>query len=68
MTELAIMHNATPPDDTPYAIEIELMRELSWTWTDIQQTPADVLDLLVERISAERHWRYERQKLQAAMK
>ena len=61
------MHGAAAIDDTRYAVEIGLMREMRWSWDDLQNAPADLVEMLIERIAAERHWESERLKLQRAM-
>ena len=61
------MHGASVADNTPYAVEIELMREFHWSWHELQNTPAEVVDMAIERLAAERHWRAEQHKMQKAM-
>jgi hypothetical protein len=61
------MHGAATPDNTPFAVEIELMREMRWSWVDLQDAPADLIDALIERLAAERHWQHEKMKMQKAM-
>lgn len=60
------MHGAAPADSTPFAVEIAVMREMRWTWSALQETPAAVVEAVVERIAAERHWQSEQAKMRKA--
>jgi hypothetical protein len=64
------MHGGVPGssiEPPPFAVEIEVMREMGWTWQDVQETPADVLDVIIEQMASSRHWTAEKQRMQKAM-
>jgi len=52
-------------DPGRYADEIRIMRALGWSWIDLQSAPADLVEELAIRLSAESHWQSERLKLDA---
>lgn len=60
------MHGAAVQDSTPYAVEIEVMKEMHWSPTDLRDAPADMVDVIIERMAAERHWMHEKRKLDEA--
>lgn len=60
------MHEANAGVRTPYDWEIAIMREMHWTWDALMATPDDLLAVLREHISAERHWMRERQRREDA--
>lgn len=62
------MYDTAVEDDTPFAVEIEVMRHMRWSWADLMQTPADVVDAIIERITAEGYWRVQAAKRQAAQR
>jgi hypothetical protein len=44
------------------------MREMGWSWADLQSAPFDLVDELIERINAERSYTAKRRKLDEQMK
>ena len=60
------MHGAAMKDDTPYAVERAVMEDMHWSWSDLQNAPADLVDTIIESIAAERHWQQQRQKMDRA--
>lgn len=51
------------PDPGRYGAEIRVMRTMGWSWAELQETPADVVDELRTRLEAEAHWTAQRQRL-----
>ena len=51
---------------TRYGVLITIMREFGWSWQDLCAAPADLVDELAHRLTAENHWRAERSKRDAA--
>jgi hypothetical protein len=51
---------------TRYGVLITIMREFGWSWNDLCAAPADLVDELAHRLTAENHWRAERSKRDAA--
>lgn len=62
------MHDGTAPAPTRYGILIAIMREFGWTWDDIMQSPADLIEEVAVRLEAEREFTDERRKREASMK
>lgn len=59
--EQRIMYDAqgvTTP--TRYGVLITIMREFGWSWQDLCAAPADLVDELAHRLTAENHWQAER--------
>lgn len=56
------MHNVYTPMPTRYPGIVALIEEYHWTWRDINEAPADLIDELLTRIHALRKWQGERDK------
>ena len=52
---------------TRYGVLMSVMREYGWSWQDLQDAPADLVEEIVMRITAEQHWTAERNKRDAQM-
>lgn len=50
-------------DPGRYGAEIRVMRAMGWSWAELQNTPADVVDELRTRLEAEAHWTEQRRRL-----
>ena len=50
---------------TRYGVLITIMREFGWSWQDLCAAPADLVDELAHRLTAEHHWTAERRKRDA---
>jgi len=50
-------------DPGRYGAEIGMMRMMGWSWAELQDTPADVVDELRTRLAAEAHWTAQRRRL-----
>ena len=59
------MQDASEATPTRYGILIAIMREYHWSWTDVLNAPADLIEELAFRIGAEMHWRDEKRKFNA---
>ena len=57
-------HVSTP---TRYGVLLAIMREYGWSWTDIQDTPADMIEEIAIRLDSEQHWQAERSRRDAQM-
>jgi len=55
---------ATP---TRYGVYMSIMREYGWSWQDLQEAPADLVEEITWRMTAEQHWTAERNKRDAQM-
>ena len=56
--------NAATP--TRYGVYMAVMREYGWSWQDLQEAPADLVEEITWRMMAEQHWQAERNKKDAA--
>jgi hypothetical protein len=45
--------NSTP---TPYDAEIAILLKTGWSWRELQEAPADLVDALLEHMRADAHW------------
>ncbi|MGV1048230.1 MAG: hypothetical protein ACOYD4_06875 [Solirubrobacterales bacterium] len=45
-----------------YRVEYHIMREMGWAWRDLMDAPFDLVQELIVRIGAERHWQEEKRK------
>lgn len=58
------MHNsAAVSTPTRYGVLIAIMHEYGWSWRDLCEAPADLIEEIGTRLMAERHWRAERQRM-----
>lgn len=55
-------------DPGRYALEIRIMREMGWSWRDLQDSPADLVEELQIRMNAESRWLEQRRKLDAQIR
>jgi len=62
------MHNsqsaATP---TRYGILMAIMREYGWSWRELCEAPADLVEEIAIRLEAEQTWTAERQQFDGQM-
>mgnify|MGYP000854842868 FL=1 len=52
---------------TRYGVYLAVMREYGWSWRDLCETPADLIEEIAARLAAEQHWTAERNKRDAQM-
>ena len=57
--------NVTTP--TRYGVYMAIMREYGWSWRDLCEAPADLVEEITWRMMAEQHWQAERSKRDAQM-
>jgi hypothetical protein len=57
--------NVTTP--TRYGILMAIMREYGWSWQELCEAPADLVEEISMRMTAEQHWMAERRKRDEAM-
>lgn len=62
------MHGIDADDPGRFGLEIRLMREMHWSWADLQDAPWDLVDELAVRLEAERKWTEKKRKLEAEKK
>jgi hypothetical protein len=60
------MDKGKPEGETRYGDLFSVMREMHWSWADVQNTPFDLVEEVSERLGAEYHWEKERRKVDAA--
>jgi hypothetical protein len=61
------MYDATTVSaPTRYGVLLAIMQEYGWSWRDLCEAPADLVEEIAMRITAERHWNAERSKKDAA--
>ncbi len=48
---------------TRYGLLIPLMRHMGWSWADLCNAPADLVDEISTRMAAESHWAAERERM-----
>ena len=62
------MHAGSAPAPTRYGPLLALMREYGWSWADLREAPADLVEEAAIRLEAERHWTTEKAKYDASMR
>lgn len=62
------MHDVQQPIPTRYPGIVVLFEEYHWTWRDVQEAPADLIDELLTRIYAKRKWEGEKEAFEKARK
>ena len=63
------MHDAQPTGPAGrYDLEIVLMQEMGWSWRELMETPADLVEELALRHSLEAKWRRERRNMEKALR
>ncbi len=58
------MHEQGSPDPGRYGIEYTICSEMGWSWTDLQNAPADFVAEIAERLHLRNHWQQQRRKLE----
>jgi len=57
--------NVTTP--TRYGVLLTVMREYGWSWQDLCDAPADLVEEICTRTTAEQYWTAERNKRDARL-
>lgn len=61
------MHGMTSEESTPYHLEIEVMKEMGWSFRDLYDTPSDMVETVIERISAHNYWTKKKSELDRSL-
>ena len=61
------MHDAKG-EPCAYDAEIAVMKHMGWSGGQLCEAPAEMIDIIIERMLAENHYREKRDKLDKAMK
>lgn len=61
------MHGVSLGERWPYDVEISVMREMHWSWSDLREAPFDLIDVIVTEMSASNRWQRKKQEYDAAM-
>lgn len=56
------MHGISTGDSYPYDIELAIMREMHWSWSQLQEAPFDMLNVILAEISARNKWQRKKQE------
>ena len=59
------MQDVSAPIPGRYAAAIGIMSEMRWSWDDLCNAPADLVDEIALRLSAKATWQERREKLDA---
>lgn len=53
------------PVDMPgrYPVAIAVMKEMSWSWSDLCAAPADLVEEVLHRMNRSEHWERERARM-----
>jgi len=52
---------------TRYGVLMTVMREYGWSWRDLCEAPADLVEEICTRTTADQHWTAERNRRDAQM-
>lgn len=63
-----IMHGIATPVESRYAVDIQIMRHMQWSWRELLEAPADLVEEIAFRMAQESKWTAERKKLDQQMK
>jgi len=59
------MHGSSnAPTPTRYGVLIAIMREYGWSWRELCEAPADLVEEIGTRLLAERHWQAQKRALE----
>ena len=61
------MLGVTPNFSTRYGTEIAILEHTGWSWRELQETPAALVDELAVRIEARTHWREKKRQMDEAI-
>lgn len=55
------MHGASPQEQPGrYWQQIAIMKEMHWSWSDLENSPADLVEEVLMHIISERRWESKR--------
>jgi hypothetical protein len=55
-----------PNTQSKFGVEIAIMEHTGWSWAELRQTPAAVIDEMIVRIEAKSYWLKKKQALDNA--
>lgn len=58
------MHDIATPVESRYAADILIMRHMQWSWRELLEAPADLVEEIAFRMAQESKWMTERKKLE----
>lgn len=61
------MHDQVAPLTTRYGMEIAVMKEMTWSWADLQAAPLDLVEELTVRLAEREKWTAKRRQLDSEM-
>jgi hypothetical protein len=64
--EAVIMRDAATPMPGRYSLELAVMDEMGWSWSELQAAPVDLVEEILQRRAARMHWERERARLDKA--
>ena len=58
---MAIMHDAKPSESPGrYGPHYIVMKEMGWSWQQLRESPADLIEEVLLHINYQRHWERKR--------
>jgi hypothetical protein len=61
------MQDSSETTPTRYGILLSIMREYGWSWADLMNAPADLVQEIGIRLQADNHWRNTKREFDAQM-
>ena len=62
------MDDVATPVESRYGVDIQIMRHMQWSWRELLDAPADLVEEIAFRMAQEHKWTAERRKLDEAMR
>jgi hypothetical protein len=62
-----LMQDQVTPLASRYGMEIAVMKEMTWSWSDLQAAPLDLVEELAVRLAEREKWTAKRQQLDRDM-
>lgn len=60
------MRDRAEPIPGRYSAAIAVMETMHWSWSDLCNAPADLVEEILHRMERTTHWRKERERLEAS--
>lgn len=60
------MHGIVPELSTRYDVEIAVMKEMHWSFSDYSQAPEDLIEEIILRLSADNSWERKKREIDEA--
>lgn len=58
------MHGVNLGERWPYDMEIAVMRDMGWSWSDLQDAPFDMVEVIATEMNARNKWTRKKQEQQ----